>query len=131
MARIPLVSTTDDSTSLMDYVHTEAHQRAYDISVQLHDRVTKFPNKEKFVLQQEIRDAIDCILDEIEMFEITKSASHIYAADRQKRRLVRKIRLAYDMRYMNEKNYLYWSKEIGKMGACLGGLIKKAKDKKF
>lgn len=127
MARIQLVSDTSESTSLMDYRHTEAHQRAYDISVQLHDRVTKFPNKEKFVLQQEIRDAIDIILDEIEMYEITKNVSHLYAADRQKRRLVRKIRLAYDMKYMNDKNYLYWSQEIGNMGACLGGLIKKEK----
>lgn len=127
MARIQLVSDKDESTSFMDYTHTEAHQRAYDISVQLHDRVTKFPNKEKFVLQQEIRDAIDIILDEIEMYEITKHVSHLYTADRQKRRLVRKIRLAYDMQYMNNKNYLYWSQEIGKMGACLGGLIKKEK----
>ena len=80
----------------MDYTHTEAHQMAYDFSVYLHEKMKKFPHYEKFTLQKDIRESIDGILDEIEMFEITKVASHMYAADRLKRRLVRKIRLAYD-----------------------------------
>lgn len=50
-------------------------------------KVKKFPHYEKFTLQKDIRESIDGILDEIEMFEITKVASHLYAADRLKRSL--------------------------------------------
>ena len=88
-----------EETAQMDYTHTEAHQMAYDFSVYLHEKMKKFPHYEKFTLQKDIRESIDGILDEIEMFEITKVASHLYAADRLKRRLVRKIRLAYDLGY--------------------------------
>lgn len=66
----------------MDYTHTEAHQMAYDFSVYLHEKMKKFPHYEKFTLQKDIRESIDGILDEIEMLENTKTASHLYAADR-------------------------------------------------
>lgn len=90
-----------EETAQMDYTHTEAHQMAYDFSVYLHEKMKKFPHYEKFTLQKDIRESIDGILDEIEMFEITKVASHLYAADRLKRRLVRKIR-----RYISDKALL-------------------------
>ena len=75
---------------------------------------------------------IDGILDEIEMFEITKVASHLYAADRLKRRLVRKIRLAYDLGYsaMNKDAYFYCAKQTGAIGAQIGGLIKSIAENK-
>lgn len=114
----------------MDYEHTEAHQRAYDISLYLHNKVTSFPRHERFALQQEIKNAIDDVMDEIEQYEITKTASHIYAADRHKRRLVRKIRTAYDLKYLNKKSYSYIAMEVGIMGACIGGLVKMAKEEK-
>lgn len=74
-----------EETAQMDYTHTEAHQMAYDFSVYLHEKMKKFPHYEKFTLQKDIRESIDGILDEIEMFEITKVASHLYAADRLKK----------------------------------------------
>ena len=115
-----------EETEQMDYTHTEAHQMAYDFSFYLHEKMKKFPHYEKFTLQKEIRESIDGMLDEIEMYEITKVASHLYAADRLKRRLVRKIRMAYDLGYsaMNQKAYLYCAKETGAIGAQIGGLIK-------
>lgn len=108
-----------EETAQMDYTHTEAHQMAYDFSVYLHEKMKKFPHYEKFTLQKDIRESIDGILDEIEMFEITKVASHLYAADRLKRRLVRKIRLAYDLGYsaMNKDAYFYCAKQTGAIGA--------------
>ena len=68
-----------EETAQMDYTHTEAHQMAYDFSVYLHEKMKKFPHYEKFTLQKDIRASPDDILDEIEMFEITKVASHLYA----------------------------------------------------
>lgn len=132
MAYTPKYQQEDEEKIVlkMDYEHTEAHQRAYDLSVYLHSKVTTFPKKEKFVLQQEIRNAIDDVVDEIEQYEITKTASHIYAADRCKRRLVRKIRLAYDLKYLSKKSYEYIATEVGLMGACIGGLVKLAKESK-
>lgn len=38
----------------MDYVHTEAHQMAYDLSVYLHRKVRDMPHYEKFTLQKDI-----------------------------------------------------------------------------
>ena len=113
-----------EETAQMDYTHTEAHQMAYDFSVYLHEKMKKFPHYEKFTLQKDIRESIDGILDEIE--------SHLYAADRLKRRLVRKIRLAYDLGYsaMNKDAYFYCAKQTGAIGAQIGGLIKSIAENK-
>lgn len=115
-----------------DYVHTKAHQAAYDFSVYLHDKMKKLPHYEKFTLQKDIRDSIDVLLDEVEQYEITKVASHLYMADRQKRRLLRKLRLAYDLKYsaINEDVLHYCAVQIATIGALIGGLISEAKERK-
>lgn len=122
----------DSDTLNMDYTHSEAHQMAYDFSVYLHKKVQKFPKYEKFTLQNDIRETIDDLMDEIEIYEKTKVVSHLYAADRLKGRLVRKIRLAHDLKYsaMNGSAYSYCAKQLGCIGACIGGLIKKAQAEK-
>ena len=119
-------------TLKMDYTHTEAHQMAYDFSVYLHKKVQKFPKYEKFTLSQDIRETIDNLMDELEVYERTKVASHLYAADRAKGRLVRKIRLAHDLKYsaMNGKAYGYCAEQLGCIGACIGGLINKVQAEK-
>ena len=114
----------------MDYRHTDAYQMAYDLSVYLHKKVQTFPKYEKFTLQKDIRESIDNVMDEIEMYEKTSNASHIYAADRHKSRLVRKIRLSYDLRYLDKKAYKYISKEVGVMGAYIGSLVNKARNER-
>ncbi len=73
-----------------DYAHTKAHQAAYDFSIYIHNKMKSLPKYEKFTLQKEIRETIDVILDEIELYEVTKSVSHLYTSDRMKRRLMRK-----------------------------------------
>ncbi len=120
------------NTLKMDYTHSEAHQMAYDFSVYLHKKVQKFPKYEKFTLQKEIRETVDELMDELEVYEKTKVVSHLYAADRLKGKLVRKIRLAHDLKYsaMNSKSYNYCAKELGCLGACIGGLINKAQVEK-
>lgn len=122
----------DPDTLNMDYTHSEAHQMAYDFSVYLHKKVQKFPKYEKFTLQKEIRETIDELMDEIEVYEKTKVVSHLYAADRLKGKLVRKIRLAHDLRYsaMNGSAYSYCAKQLGCIGACIGGLINKVQAEK-
>lgn len=123
----------DEDTLSMDYTHTEAHQMAYDFSVYLHAKVRGLPHYEKFTLQKDIRETIDALLDEIEVYEKSKVISHLYTADRLKGKLVRKIRLAHDLKYsaMNKDAYSYCAKQLGCIGASIGGLIKKAQaDKK-
>ena len=109
----------------MDYVHTEAHQMAYDLSVYLHRKVRDMPHYEKFTLQKDIRESIDGIMDEIEAYEKSKTISHLYAADRLKGKLVRKIRMSHDLKYsaMNDRVYEYCATQIGILGAYIGGLI--------
>ena len=120
------------STLKMDHVHTEAHQMAYDLSVYLHKKVREMPHYEKFTLQKDIRECIDGIMDEIEAYERSKTISHLYTADRLKGRLVRKIRLAHDLKYsaMNDRVYKYCATQIGILGAYIGGLINKAQKEK-
>ena len=115
-----------------DYEHTAAHQAAYDFSVYLHLKMKSIPPYEKFTLQKDIRETIDGILDEIEMYEITKGASHLYTADRLKRRLIRKLRLAYDLKYsaINDDVLFYCGKQAATIGKCIGGLIKETQSKK-
>ena len=122
----------DSGTQTMDYTHTEAHQMAYDFSVYIHKKVLKFPKYEKFNLSKDIKDVVDDLMDEIEMYEIAKAASHLYAADRLKRKLVRKTRLAHDLKYsaMNDSSYGYCSQQIAFIGACVGGMIKKVQAEK-
>ena len=116
----------------MDYVHTEAHQMAYDLSVYLHKKVREMPHYEKFTLQKDIRECIDGIMDEIEAYERSKTIGHLYTADRLKGRLVRKIRLAHDLKYsaMNDRVYKYCATQIGILGAYIGWLINKAQKEK-
>ena len=71
------------ATAEMDYTHTDAHQIAYDFSIYLHEKLKKFPHYEKFTLHKDIRESIDARLDEVEMYEITRGASHLYTADRR------------------------------------------------
>ena len=65
-------------------------------------------------------------------YEITKVISHLYTADRAKRRLMRKLRLAYDLKYsaINEDVLFYCASQVAIIGALIGGLIKEAKEKK-
>lgn len=120
----------DENTEKMDYTHTEAYQMTYDLSVYLHKKVMTFPKYEKFTLQLDIRRGIDDVMDEIAVFEKTKVPSHIYAADRHKSRLVRKIRLAYDLGYINDKSYKYIAEQLGYIGSRIGGLINKVRKNK-
>ena len=115
-----------------DYVHTKAHQAAYDFSVYLHDKMKKLPHYKKFTLQKEVRETIDLIMDEIEQYEITKVVSHLYTADRAKRRLMRKLRLAYDLKYsaINEDVLFYCAAQTAVIGKLIGGLIGEAKERK-
>lgn len=114
------------------YEHTSAYQAAYDFAVYIHQKCQKLPKYEKFTLQKEIREAADIVLDEIETYEVTKSVSHLYAADRAKRRLLRKIRLAHDLKYtaINSRVLLYCASQLSIIGKCVGGLIETEKQKK-
>jgi hypothetical protein len=126
-------SRNSKETENMDYTHTILHQKAYDFGLYLHQKMMKMPHYEKFVLQQDIRLTVDEMIDEIEMYEITKVKSHIYAADRLKRRLTRKIRIVYDLRYsacMNDKAYAYCARQLGEIGKLIGGMIKDLEAKK-
>ena len=107
-SRSKSATETAETTAVMDYTHTEANQMAYDFSIYLHEKLKKFPHYEKFTLQKDIRESIDGMLDEIEMYEITKVISHLYTADRLKRRLVRKLRLAHDLKYSAMNNDAYF-----------------------
>ena len=129
-AQHPTPEVIDDTGA--DYARTKAHQAAYDFSVYLHEKMKKLPHYEKFTLQKEIRESIDEVLDEIEQYEITKTVSHLYTADRAKRRLLRKIRLAYDLKYsaINEDVLFYCASTLSVIGALIGGLIKTEKEKK-
>lgn len=49
----------NQTTTKMDYIHTEAHQMAYDLSVYLHKKVREMPHYEKFTLQKDIREVKD------------------------------------------------------------------------
>lgn len=71
-------------------------------------------------------------MDEIEAYERSKTISHLYTADRLKGRLVRKIRLAHDLKYsaFSNRTYCYCAEQIGYLGACIGGLINKAQEEK-
>lgn len=90
------------------------------------------PHYEKFTLQKDIRESIDGIMDEIEAYEKSKTISHLYAADRLKGKLVRKIRMSHDLKYsaMNDRVYEYCATQIGILGAYIGGLINKAQKEK-
>jgi hypothetical protein len=112
-----------------DYEHTRAHQAAYDFSVYLHLKCQKMPKYEKFTLQAEIRGAIDAMLDEIEAYEVTGSVTHLYAADHAKRKLLRKIRLAHDLKYsaMNSDSLMYCAVQLSIIGKLIGGIIEKEK----
>ena len=122
----------EEAIKKMDYEHTIAHQKTYDFSIYIHNKMKSLPHYEKFTLQKDIRETVDGILDELEMYEVTKVISHLYTADRLKRRLVRKVRLCHDLKYsgFNTTAYAYCCNEIGIIGGLIGGMIKAETEKK-
>ena len=116
----------------VDYQHLLVHQQAYDFSVYIHKKMNKLPQCEKFVLAEDIRKSIDTLLDEIELFEITGMISHIYSADQAKRRILRKLRLAYDLKYkaINKQVLVYCAIQLSQIGKLIGGIIKNKKEEK-
>lgn len=114
-----------------DYEHTYAEQAAYDLAIYLHQKMTKLPKYEKFTLQKEIRETADLLLDEIETYEVTKGITHLYAADRAKRRLLRKIRFAHDLKYtaINDDVCFYVAKQLATIGKLIGTYIETEKQK--
>ena len=115
----------------VDISHLAVQQAAYDLSVYLHKKVLKLPKYEKFGLGKDITSAIDELIDELELYEVTHYISHLYNADRCKRRLFIKLRLAHDLRYscMNIKAFQFCSGCVNTVGRLLGSLIVTLKGK--
>lgn len=121
------VKSKDNPDTLnMDYAHMEIHQKAYDFSLYLHKKVKKYPKYEKNSLQADTLQSMEDFLSSFESWEITRNKTRLYDADRAKRQLVRRIRMAYDLGFsaMNTRTYHYCSVEIGTIGKLLGNLIK-------
>ena len=103
-------------------------QKVYDLILWMYPLINKFPKKQRFVLGQQLENALLDILKSIiqanqerNKLEILKQVS----IDLDKFRIL--FRLAKDLRFMSIKQYQFGAEKINEVGKILGGWMKSSK----
>lgn len=103
-------------------------QKVYDLILWMYPLINKFPKKQRFVLGQQLENALLNILkgiiqanQERNKLEILKQVS----IDLDKFRIL--FRLAKDLRFMSIKQYQFGAEKINEVGKVLGGWMKSSK----
>ena len=103
-------------------------QKVYDLILWMYPLINKFPKKQRFVLGQQLENALLDILkgiiqanQERNKLEILKQVS----IDLDKFRIL--FRLAKDLRFMSIKQYQFGAEKINEVGKVLGGWMKSSK----
>jgi len=103
-------------------------QKVYDLILWMYPLINKFPKKQRFVLGQQLENALLDILkgiiqanQERNKLEILKQVS----IDLDKFRIL--FRLAKDLRFMSIKQYQFGAEKINEVGKILGGWMKSSK----
>jgi len=103
-------------------------EKTYELILWLYPTVNKFPKSQRFVLGQQLENALLDILkgiiqanQERNKLEILKQVS----IDLDKFRIL--FRLAKDLRFMSIKQYQFGAEKINEVGKVLGGWMKSSK----
>lgn len=101
-------------------------QKAYDLLKWIHELTAKYPKSEKFVLAARTESgALDLLEAVIEANESRDKGAALARANLALEKSRLWLRLAFDLRYVNLKQYETGSKMNDELGRLLGGLRKR------
>ena len=92
------------------------------------DICKKYPKSEKLCLVTNIKnatyDGIKYVLDAYKEYDKKEKLSYLNKIDSNLKYLKILIRVSYHSKYINNKNYIAWSKKITNLSNLLGGWYK-------
>lgn len=101
-------------------------QKTYDLLKWIHELTAKYPKSEKFVLAARTENgALDLLEAVIEANESRDKAAALARANLALEKSRLWLRLAFDLRYVNLKQYETGSRMNDELGRLLGGLRKR------
>jgi len=100
-------------------------QKIYDLILHQQAVLNHFPKSEKFTLTAQIKN---CLYDLYKtVIRANKSRNKLqiyYEADVILDQYRMLIRIAHDMRFINNKKYMYISEKVNEIGRIIGAMIK-------
>lgn len=101
-------------------------QKAYDLLKWVHQLTAKYPKSEKFVLAAKTQNAaLDLLEAVIEANESRDKGAALARANLALEKSRLRLRLAFDLRYVNLKQYEVGSRMNDELGRLLGGWRKR------
>ncbi|HOI60417.1 MAG TPA: diversity-generating retroelement protein Avd [Candidatus Pacearchaeota archaeon] len=97
-------------------------QKTYDLILEIHPVITKFPKNQRFVLGQKIENTLITILEIVIVINLGKAtASYFKKLDIEIQKLKIFIRLAKDFTFINLRKYASLEEKVIEIGRLLGG----------
>lgn len=100
-------------------------QKTYDLILWIYPTVNKFPKSQRFVLGQQIENAILKILQGIiEANQERSKISYLKQVSVELDKLRILIRLSKDLKFISIRQYGFVAEKVNEIGKMLGGWIK-------
>ena len=108
----------------------EVVQKVYDFEIRIYGYLRRYPQAEKFALVTETKNTIHTLGKKLLKAAIAeKKRAILYEADAELYHLKHLIRLAYEMKYINNRTYEICERLLAEIGGMLGMWIKNIKSK--
>lgn len=101
------------------------YQKHYDLMLYCFPIINRFPKNQRFVLGQQLENAILCIgMMIVHANKLRQKRGKLYEIDVELEKLRFLIRLAKDLQLLSVNKYGILSERINEIGRLLGGWIK-------
>lgn len=100
-------------------------QKIYDLILHQQAVLVHFPRHEKFALTSQIKNCLYDLYKTVIKANKSRNKKPIYyEADIMLEQYRMLLRIAHDMRYINNKKYMYIYEKVSEIGRIIGGMIK-------
>ena len=105
-------------------------QKVQDLMLYSYPILTQFPKAERFSFAQDIRHCLNTLLE----LTITEEKRYIKKTtienmDVENEKLKLYIRMAHDLRYIDNHRYAVWEAKVVEIGRMIGGLLRSVSSK--
>lgn len=100
-------------------------EKTYELILWMFPLITKFPQKQRFVLGQQLQNSLLVILTNIIQANHERDKTFVLkqiSVELDKFRYL--FRLAKDLKFMNARQYQFGAEKINEIGKMLGGWLK-------
>ncbi|MDD4358241.1 MAG: diversity-generating retroelement protein Avd [Candidatus Pacebacteria bacterium] len=97
-------------------------QKTYDLILEIHPAIAKFPKNQRFILGQKIENTLITILELVIVINLGKATPNYFKKlDIELQKLKIFIRLSKDFTFINMKKYESLEEKVVELGRLLGG----------